>query len=117
MRSMTTPRQTYSVYGIEMNDLERAKEKLEAVFAVRFQPHESEYLGEYFLFKGANAEQMKLQRNTYPEDGDPAEPDFNPKGLLLRVDGLVEGTPRFLEVERKIRESLPMMKMLSRETS
>jgi hypothetical protein len=114
---MNAPKQTYSVYGIDMNDLERAREKLEAVFAVRFQPHDSEYLGEYFLFKGANSEQMKLQRNTYPEDGEPAEPDFNAKGLLLRVDGLVEGSPRFLEVERKIRESLPMMKLLSRETS
>lgn len=114
---MNAPRQTYSVYGIEMNDLEQAREKLEQVFAVRFEPRDSEYLGEYFLFKGANAEQMKLQRNTYPEDGEPAEPDFNPKGLLLRVDGLVEGSPRFAEVEGKIRESLPMMKLLSRETS
>jgi hypothetical protein len=114
---MNTPRQTYSVYGIDMNDLERAREKLESVFAVRFQPQDSEYLGEYFLFKGANAELMQLQRNTYPDDGEPAEPGFNPKGLLLRVDGLVEGSPPLLDLERKIRESLPMMKLLSRETS
>jgi hypothetical protein len=113
---MNAPRQTYSVYGIEMNDLERAREKLETVFAVRFQPQDSEYLGEYYLFKGTGPEQMKLQRNTYPEDGEPAEPEFNPKGLLLRVDGLVEGSPRLLDLERKIHDSLPMMKLLSRTT-
>jgi len=112
---MESPR-TYCVYGIDMNDLERAREELEKVFAIRFEPHESDFVGEYFLFKWTNREELKLQRNSYPDDSDPAEPEFNAKGLLLRVEGLIDGSPRFLDVDRKIRESRLQLKLLKKET-
>jgi hypothetical protein len=116
MQEMGGLRSTFSLYGLETDDLEKAREGLEKGLSISFEPHDSSYLGEYYLFKGADGEQIRLRRNLDPQDGSPAEPDYKTKALLLDVSNLVEGSPRLTEVENLIRKIIPKLELLKRES-
>jgi len=41
---------TYDLYGFLSCDMKQARERLEACLSIRFIPHESSFIGDYYLY-------------------------------------------------------------------
>ncbi len=102
---------TYDLYGFTHNDLEGARILVERALGIRFVPHESSFIGDYYLFETAGEESFKLRSNVDPLDGEPAELDFPDIGVLLYVDG----TERAKELEHRLITNIPGLRLLRRE--
>jgi hypothetical protein len=73
----------FDTYGIKTDDLELAKTLVEDVLG-QMEPHESSYIGEYYLRTVSNEENYVLQPNFC--DGDWTEEDYQDCGILLYIN-------------------------------
>jgi hypothetical protein len=103
--------ETYDIYGFGTDDMDAVRCAIEEALGIHFEEHESSYLGIYFLFGDPGKEQLRLQRNIDPFDGEAAEQDFPEKPLLLFVDH----TRRCEEIEKTFAAKLPSAKLLRRD--
>jgi hypothetical protein len=100
---------THDVYAIPANDLEAARAVIETILGITLLPHNSLYIGEYYLGK-LNDEEYQLRKNLDPMDGEPVDGRFPVTGLLLYVNG----TQRAPEIERALLAQMPGVELLSR---
>lgn len=91
----------YELYGSALDDMHRARKRLEASLAIQFEARESDYQGgEYFQWGHATGEHLVLKRNLDPLDGDPAEMSYPTQKLLLYLNDTAradELRPRVLQ--------------------
>jgi hypothetical protein len=104
------------LYGFGESDPKVVSQLLERALEIQFQLHESLYLGEYYLFKGKDGEQIRLRKNFDPLDGTPAELEFKELSLLLEVDGYPEGSKTAEDIVRQIQTKIPKAQLLKRST-
>ena len=103
--------ETYDIYGFGTDDMDAVRCAIEEALGIHFEEHESSYLGIYFLFGDPGEEQLRLQRNIDPFDGEAAEQNFPETPLLLYVDH----TQRCEEIESTFAAKLPAAKLLRRD--
>jgi len=73
------------IFGFLSNDLDGVRHSLEARLRIRFVPHESSFRGDYYLYEDPNGEELLLEMNMDPEDGEPFYSDFSEYPILLIV--------------------------------
>src|SRR5260221_11957057 len=100
----------YDVYALPANDLETIRAVIETILGVKLVPHESLYLGDYYLGK-LNEEEYQLRKNIDPIDGEPVDSRFPITGSLLYVNG----TRRAPEIEKALMTQMPGVALLSRK--
>ena len=93
---------SYDLYGMEVGSLVEAVSLVSRALGLRFEPHDSSYIGDYFLAETAEGESFKLRENVDPMDGEPAEAEFPDPPFLL----LVEGTGRSAELYARLTERI-----------
>lgn len=77
----------YELYGFMSNDINGARNLLEASLGIRFDAHESDYQGgEYFQCGNTCGEHFVLKRNIDPVDGEPSEMSFPIYQILFYVN-------------------------------
>lgn len=101
---------TYDTYGIHSSDLESARQAAELALDVKMVLHESMYVGEYYLGK-VGEEEIQIQRNLDPLDGELVEKDFPDIEILLYVSK----TKRPQEVEKLLTAKIPNLVLLKRK--
>ena len=74
---------TYMLFGFGADDLQAAREAVEAALGIRMVLHESSFRGEYFVFGDAGSEHFVLQTNFDDVEGEWAESAFPNYGILL----------------------------------
>jgi hypothetical protein len=77
----------YDVFGFSSSDLEQVREALEDCLGIRFVPHESSFIGNYYLH-GERYEKgnFLLRVNLDPEDGAPLYSEFSAFPILLEAN-------------------------------
>jgi hypothetical protein len=101
---------TYDLYAVPANNLEDARSAVEAILGVALAPHESSYIGDYYLGK-LNDEDYQLRKNLDPIDGESVEGSLPSTGILLYVNG----TQRASEIEKALKAQMPGVELLSRK--
>ena len=101
---------TYDLYSITNYDLNAARQVIERVLGVSLVPHESSYIGDYYLGK-SNNEEYQLRKNIDPLDGEPVMSAVPVSSILLYVNE----TQRAPEIERKLLAGLPGTQLLHRK--
>jgi hypothetical protein len=101
---------TYDLYGLRADDIETVREAVEAALEVKLIPHESSYIGDYYLGKSGD-EEFQLRKNSDPIDGEPVEDDFPKAGILLYVNK----TQRAREIEKVLLARISGMELLARK--
>jgi hypothetical protein len=76
----------YDTFGFLCSDLEQVRAAVEACLGIRFVPHESSFLGDYYLH-GERYEKgnLLLRINLDPEDGEAAYPEFSEFPVILEA--------------------------------
>lgn len=74
------------IFGFLAKDLEGVRGALETCLRIRFVPHESSFRGEYYLYEGPEGEELLLEANMDPEDGEPFYSEFSDYPVILLVD-------------------------------
>jgi len=76
----------YDTFGFSSSSLEQVREALEDCLGIRFVPHESSFIGDYYLH-GERYEKgnLLLRVNLGPEDGEPAYPEFSEFPIILEA--------------------------------
>lgn len=82
----------YDLYGIDAATLNDAAKLVVALLPLPFRPHDSSYIGHYFLAGGEGDETFKLRENIDPDDGEPAEGNHASHKFLLYVDASGRGS-------------------------
>jgi len=76
----------YDTFGFALDDLEQVRSALENCLGIRFVPHESSFIGDYYLYENPeNGESLSLQRNEDPEEGGPLYCEFSEFPTVLHV--------------------------------
>lgn len=101
---------TYDLYGLTNGSLEDVRSNVEKALPVKFEPHESSFIGDYFLADMANDENIQIRKNIDPIDGEPAEGQYPEASILIYVNG----TERADEVAQKLDSQMPEIKHLRR---
>jgi hypothetical protein len=79
----------YDLYGSRALSLEDLRRNTEAVLGLRFELHESYFMGgDYYLFEDSRGERIVIQRNNLDGDDpdDILEDEFPDYSMLLRVE-------------------------------
>jgi hypothetical protein len=85
----------FDVYGFESSNIETIKETLERMYLLEFVPHESEFLGDYYI---ATADCMKTYKLYQNRDGDDFhEDDYKSCAILLSID-YIEDSQYFMKL-------------------
>lgn len=100
---------TYDLYGFARDDLDAIRESVEDALGIRFAPHESSFIGDYYLYEH-DGECFTLRPNIDPIDNEPFERDFPTIGSLL----FVERTDRAEEIERALQRVKTPITLLRR---
>src|SRR5579875_775692 len=78
---------TYDLYGFPFSDLEAVRQQVEAALAIRFEPHENSFIGEYYLYgKRYEKGNILLKMNYDPEDDDILYSEFADFPVLLEAN-------------------------------
>jgi hypothetical protein len=88
---------TYDIYALPANDLEALRPVVETILSITLVPHDSLYLGEYYLGR-LNDEEYQLRKNLDPIDGEPVERNLPTTAILLYVNR----TQRAPEIEKAL---------------
>lgn len=97
---------SYLIYGLNANDIDKARRQVEEAMGMVMQRHESGYRGVYYRTGTSGDEHLVLQSNYSAEDGEWSEethqdalfllylnettrPDFFDKILRSKIDSLV----------------------------
>jgi hypothetical protein len=75
---------TFDLFGLPLDDIDAARRVIETALGISFVPHESLYMGEYYLWRQGE-EKVLLRRNLDPQDGEVAEARFAHFPILLDV--------------------------------
>src|SRR5262245_30460737 len=102
--------QTYDLFGLTDGRLDNVRPIVERALAIEFEPHESTFLGDYYLATITTDENIQLRNNLDPVDGDPAELEFAQVSILIYVNG----TDRADEIARALKSQLPSIIHLRR---
>ncbi len=100
------------IYGVEQADYLPVQQHLENTLNIRFELHDSLYLGPYSLYKGPNDERIMLRENIDPVDGDFAEKEFPTMLLLLLVDGYGKDSVSLRDLEASFKSCVPEIRFL-----
>ena len=86
---------TYDTFGFASSDLEQVREALEDCLGIRFVPHESSFIGNYYLY-GERYEKgnLLLRVNLDPEDGVPLYSEFSAFPILLEANDPDRSCPK-----------------------
>lgn len=101
---------TYDLYGFQLDDLEYARAATESALKVEMVPHDSLYLGEYYLGQMGEAE-IQIRRNLDPLDGELSEREFPNMRILLYVNK----TERAKEIGLTLKTLSPELVFLRRK--
>ena len=74
------------IFGFSVNDLDLVRNVLETCLRIQFVPRESSFRGEYYLYEGPDGEELLLEMNVDPEDGEPFYSEFSDYPVILLVD-------------------------------
>lgn len=109
-KSEITMTKHYYVYGFAHNDLEQVRSDVERALGVQLAPHDSMYRGGLYYRQGnSGAENLILQYNYNPEEGEYTEEQYPEYPILLYVNQPRDPS----SIEKKIQEGLPSFKLLS----
>lgn len=104
---------TYDLYGFKDAHLEVAQAAVEQALTIKFNPHESLYLGgEYYRFGNVGEEEFILQKNFNSFEQEWTEAEFQEMSVLLYVNA----TKRSEEIESKLTSSIGGISLLKRES-
>lgn len=77
----------YDLYGFLSSDMENVKTTMEAVLDIHFVPHESSFIGDYYLHgEGYEKGNLLLRMNLDPEDCEPLYSRFSDFPVLLSAN-------------------------------
>jgi hypothetical protein len=75
---------TYLLFGIDGEDLQDARARIERALGIRMELHDSDYLcGDYYRFGRVGGENFILQKNFDEVEGEWTDPGCTEFGLLL----------------------------------
>lgn len=104
---------TYDLYGFKDADLEAVQAVVERALTIKFNLHESSYLGgEYYRFGNIGEEEFILQRNFNSFEQEWTEAEFKEISVLLYVNA----TKYSEEIERKLTSHIRGISLLKRES-
>ena len=101
----------FDLYGISVPDLDGARVKVERALGIRFVPHSSDYIGDYYRYDGAGKEVITLQTNYDEYERAWTEERFQDATILLYVND----TGRAQQLEESIKRLVPEAQLLRRE--
>ncbi len=91
----------FDIYGFLERDIDVEMRVLSDALEVSFVPHESTFLGDYYLARSDDwKEQLRLKENYNQIENDWSRPEFQKYPLLLEVS--VTSLARAQELERRI---------------
>lgn len=99
----------YVTYGTVKNDMDEVKSDLEKVLNIQFEPRESSYWDEYYLFESKDNQAIQVYYNFV--DGDWLEYDFKQYPVLIKLMNL----KNLEEVMRAIKKELPYVKPIRKK--
>lgn len=102
---------TYDLYGLVGTDVEEIKPRIERALGIELEPHDSFFIGEYYLGRLIDKESLTLRNNTDPLDGEPVETAFPETSVLIYIDL----TNRAEEIKQSLMTCIPEIKHLRRK--
>lgn len=105
--------ETFDLYGFTHSDLEAARSAIEQALEIKLEPHESFYIGDYYLGILSDGEELELRRNVDPLDGEPAEQEFPQIDVLLYIS--TDRTERSKELEQLLTARIRGLRLLRRK--
>ena len=75
----------YSLYGLHGDKIEPIVKRLETLFNITMNEHDSLVWGDYFLSIHGRPNQISVYWNEEPETGEPLDTDFEEYELLLSI--------------------------------
>lgn len=103
---------SYDLYGLKSPDLETVRATIEQALAIKFNLHESLYLGgAYYRFGNVGEEEFILQKNFNSFEQEWTEAEFQEVGILLYINATIRSD----EIERKLTSNVTGILLLKRE--
>jgi hypothetical protein len=103
----------YDLYGFKTKSLAEIKPVIEKALGIQLAAHENLNLGDYFRLDNEEGENFMLQMNFDPYEEELIEDDFPDYSVLFYVN--VNSTNRGNEIEKKLMEGIPGIKLLRKE--
>jgi hypothetical protein len=104
---------TSDLYGFRSDDIEAIRSRIEALFGLPMEAHESSYIPaeEYYRLELPGGERLSLQKNYDAAEQQWVEEDFSAMAVLLYV----EAQDRADELRQRLVPSLEGIEFLQRE--
>jgi len=77
---------SFDLYGFTQKDIDTIRILIEKTIGVRFEAHNSSYLGDYYRYGASDSEHFVLQQNLDLLDNEPIESDYSDFPVLLYVN-------------------------------
>ncbi len=88
----------YDTYGFLSENMDTLAKELEPILGIKWVPHDSSFMGDYYQAESTFEESFTLQSNYYEPESDWMEPAFKDYPTLLYV----AKTQRSEEIKRMI---------------
>src|SRR5262245_58179884 len=80
----------FDLYQPPVQELETVRELVETLLSITFSRRESGWHVPTFTYRGDEGEEVHIQENADPGEGDYVEPQFNTIPVLVYVDGFTD---------------------------
>lgn len=77
---------SFDLYGFTQKEIDTIRILIEKAIGIRFEAHNSSYLGDYYRYGGSDSEHFVLQQNIDALDNEPIELDYPDFPVLLYVN-------------------------------
>lgn len=100
----------YDLYGFKAKDINLVKEIVEKALNIHMVGRESDFVGDYFMFKSDEDEELVIKEN-YDEDEDAfREPDYQGSLILLYIDESTEERVKSYELALLANEGVELLR-------
>lgn len=78
----------FDLYGCKENDLDLAKDQIEAALGIKLREGESTYYGKHFWYINDNDEEIDCRRNWNWDDNRYCAEEYREYPILVRIGGM-----------------------------
>ena len=102
-------KESYDLYGIPHGEIEEVRRTLEEVLSIKFVPHGSSFIGEYYRADQGNGS-IEIWGNADPIDGERHNDNLPITGILIHV----YGTEKTDEIQQALMAKFPKLAVIKR---
>ena len=100
----------YDLYGFKVKDINIAKEIVENALSIQMEGRDSDFVGDYFMFKSDEGEEFVIKENYDEDEGAFREPDYQYSPILLYIDESTEERVKSYELTLLAHEEVELLR-------